>query len=48
MLEKVNLISIGEQKMKQKKFKTFIKKIQKAKERSDYKVEKLIENILEV
>ena len=47
-LEIINLISIGEQKIDQKKFKTFIKKVSKAKEKSDYQVEKLINNILEV
>jgi len=47
-LESVNLISIGEQKTEQKKFKIFIKKAQKAGEKSDYQVEKLLKNIMEV
>ncbi|MEA2095823.1 MAG: hypothetical protein U9P73_03880, partial [Candidatus Cloacimonadota bacterium] len=48
ILEIVNIISIGEQKTERKKFKTFIKKVHKSKEKSDYQVEKLIKNILEV
>ena len=48
ILEIVNFFSIGKQKTKQKKFKTFIEKIHKAKEKSDFQIEKLVKNILEV
>ncbi|NQT65340.1 MAG: hypothetical protein HQ554_04085, partial [FCB group bacterium] len=47
-LEIVNLISLGDKKSKQISFKKLIEKIRKAKEKSDYQVEKLIKNILEV
>ena len=47
MLEIVNLISLGDQNSKKKDFQKFINKIRKAKEKSDYQVEKLIKNILE-
>ena len=47
-LEIVNLISIGKKITKKKNFKSLIDKIRKAAESSEYQVEELIENILEV
>ncbi|MDA3813031.1 MAG: hypothetical protein PF570_02135 [Candidatus Cloacimonetes bacterium] len=47
-LEIVNLISLGNKKSKQKSFKKFIERIRKVKEKSEYQIEKLIKNILEV
>ena len=48
MLEIVNLVSLGENNSKKKDFQKFITKIRKAKENSNYQVDKLIKSILEV
>ncbi len=48
MLKIVNLISLGDKNSRKKSFEKFIDKIRKAKGKSDYQVEKLIKNILEV
>ena len=48
ILEIVNLISPSDNDSKKKDFQKFVKKIREAKENSNYQVEKLIINILEV